>query len=117
MKRRKKKERYRDSVAIDSLDQGALESVARALSSGTCSQTSKLGDLPDHPALEPVARALSFGTYSQTSKLGDLPDHPALEPIARALSFRTCSQTSKLGGIAGPACSGTYSQSSELWNL
>jgi hypothetical protein len=90
MKRRKKKERYRDSVAIDSLDQGALESVARALSSGTC---------------------------SQTSKLGDLPDHPALEPIARALSFRTCSQTSKLGGIAGPACSGTYSQSSELWNL
>jgi hypothetical protein len=90
MKRRKKKERYRDSVAIDSLDQGALESVARALSSGTC---------------------------SQTSKLEDLPDHPALDPVARALSFRTCSQTSKLGGIAGPACSGTYSQSSELWNL
>jgi hypothetical protein len=35
MKSRKKKERYRDSVAMDSLDQCALEPVARALSSRT----------------------------------------------------------------------------------
>jgi hypothetical protein len=50
-KRRKKKERYRDSVAMDSLDQRALEPVARALSSGTCTQTSKLGNSLDHCAL------------------------------------------------------------------
>jgi hypothetical protein len=55
MKRRKKKERCRDSVAMDSLDQSALELVARALSFGTYSQTSKLGDSLDQHALEPVA--------------------------------------------------------------
>jgi hypothetical protein len=71
MKRRKKKERYRDSVVMDLLDQRALEPVARALSSGTCSQTSKLRDSLDRRALKPVARALSSGTCSQTSKLGD----------------------------------------------
>jgi hypothetical protein len=75
MKRRKKKERYRDSVVMDSLDQRTLEPVARAPSSGTCSQTSKLGDSLAQHALELVARALGSGTYSQTSELGDLlPD-------------------------------------------
>jgi hypothetical protein len=54
-RRKKKKEGYRDSVAMDSLDQCALEPVARALSSGTYSQTSKLGDSLDQRALEPVA--------------------------------------------------------------
>jgi hypothetical protein len=47
MKRRKKKERYRNNVVMDSLDQRALEPVARALSSGTYSQTSKLRDSLD----------------------------------------------------------------------
>jgi hypothetical protein len=75
MKRRKKKERYRDSVVMDSLDQHTLEPVGRAPSSGTCSQTSKLGDSLAQHALELVARALGSGTYSQTSELGDLlPD-------------------------------------------
>jgi hypothetical protein len=55
MKRRKKKERYQDSVAMDSLDQCALEPVARTLSSRTYSHTSKLGDSLDQCALEPVA--------------------------------------------------------------
>jgi hypothetical protein len=40
---------------MDSLDQCALEHVAKALSSETCSQTSKLGDLLDQRALEHVA--------------------------------------------------------------
>jgi hypothetical protein len=82
IKRRKKKEIYRDSVARDSLDQCALEPIARALSSGTYSQTSKLGDSLDQCALEPIARALSFGTCNQTSKLGDSLDQRALEPVA-----------------------------------
>jgi hypothetical protein len=62
--------------------QRALEPVARALSSGTCSQTSKLGDSLDQRALEPIARALEpatrllrSGTLRQTSELRDsLPD-------------------------------------------
>jgi hypothetical protein len=62
IKRRKKKKIYKDNVVMDSLDQRALEPVARALSSGTCSQTSKLGDSLDQRALEPAARPPSSGT-------------------------------------------------------
>jgi hypothetical protein len=98
VKKKKKQAREIQRQRGDGLaSQCALEPVARALSSRTCSQTSKLGDSLDQRALEPVARALSSGTCSQTSKLGDSLDQRALEPVVRALSSRTCSQTSKLG--------------------
>jgi hypothetical protein len=75
MKSRKKKERYRDSVVMDSLDQCAVEPVARALSSTTYSQTFKLRDSLDQRALGPAARPPCSWTRRQTSELGDLsPD-------------------------------------------
>jgi hypothetical protein len=83
---------------MDSLDQCALELVARALSFGTCSQTFKLEDSLDQRALEPVARALSSGTCSQTSELGDSSlDLRARRLIARPLGSETRCQTSVLG--------------------
>jgi hypothetical protein len=64
-KKKKKNETYRGSVAMDSLDHRALEPVARALSSGTCSQTSELGDSSlDLRAQGHDAKPPSSGTHS-----------------------------------------------------